>query len=507
MQRLAVYIFVFLSAAAICITACVHKPQISVTPSNGNFPDSIASIILNKCTNSGCHNPASYQNAGDLLLDSWQHMLQGSSSGAVVVAYSAKYSTLLSYCNNGFDPGTVNAYDTNHFRPITPITAKEYATLKNWVAGGAPDNSGNIPFATNADTRQKIYLAMSTACNQVAVIDAQSKLVMRYITVGDNENPVPHDVEVSHDGNFAYVSLYSGSYVQKIDTRTDTVVSTANLNSAVPSGSVGFWSIINLSPSDTALMVTGWTSPGYVVTLNTASMTINEKMSIDVNSGGTSSFLYPHGVASNATFDTFFVALQKGNVVNKFSFPSTGFYLKQVPIKGTQAIVTSNPTTPDPHQLEMLPDHSRYFVTCQTSNEVRVMDAYSDVILDSIPVGAYPQEMAISTSKGYLFVACMLDKSNPTPGSTGSVYVIDYTTHKVVTTLYGDFSQPHDIAVDEQDGLVFICSTNQGGTSHHSPLCGGVNGWYTVYDLNTLKPDNKRYEVLAFPYTLSTRFK
>jgi hypothetical protein len=113
--------------------------------------------------------------------------------------------------------------------------------------------------------------------------------------------------------------------------------------------------------------------------------------------------------------------------------------------------------------------------------------------------------MDYSESRNELFVVCMNDPGNPIPGDVGSVYVINLTTLNVDTILYGDFSVPHDVAVDEQDGLLFIVSTNFGGSAHHSTLCG-VPGWYTVFDLKTLKADPRRFELTNDPYAISTRF-
>jgi len=494
-----------LSAALVCITSCTHKSQVAVIPvtDTSGYPDSVSKIIVSNCAISGCHNQASYQNAAVLLLTTWANMFNGGVYGAEVVAYSPKYSPLLYYCN-AYDSTDPIANDPGHLPK--PITLQQYQTLKNWIAKGAPDKNGNIAFSSNPATRQKIYLCMSSGCNQVAVIDAKSKLVMRYIPVGDGLDYAGHDIQVSADGMNAYLSLYSGSYVQKISTLTDTVVATANVGSVASGGTGGNWSVINLSPDASELMVSGWTTPGYIVSLNTATMQIIANKSVDVFTGGTASFQYPHGLGGNATWDTFFAALQYGNVINKFSFTPT-YHLKQIPIKGNQAVLSTTSTSPDPHQIEMSPDYSKYFVTCQNSNEVRVMDTHTDALLDSIPVGKYPQEMAISRSKGYLFVACMRDDQNLTAGAIGSVYVIDINTLQVVKKLYGFFNQPHDVCVDEQDGLIFICSTNQGGVAHHISTCGGANGWYSVYDLNTLLPaDNKVYEVLSFPYALANRF-
>ena len=497
MRRTILFIALSVFAGVISITSCVHKPQVQIVPANGNYPDSIANIFLTKCTNAGCHNQASYQNAAGLLLDTWEHLFQGSISGAEVVAYSASYSPLLYYCN-AYDSADVIATDPGHLP--TPLTLKEYNALKNWIASGAPDRNGNIPFATNAATRQKIYLTVQ-GCDLLAVIDAKSRVVMRYIPIGDANDKSPHDVEISADGRYGYVPFYNGNYVQKIDLLADSVTGTVNLSNVATPGTQG-WSIVALSPLDTALLVSGWTSLGSVVAINTANMKINSSLSIDANTGGTASFPFPHGLATNATFDTFYATLQ--NNVTKYAFGTTGLYQKNIAASG------------QPHQIEMSPDHSKYFVTCPdptsvTNNFVRVYDTHTDTLIAAVPVGSIPQEMDISPSKNYLFVACMEDATNPMPGAHGSVYVIDYNTLATVKIIYGDFYQPHDITVDEQDGLIFIPSRNanpSGPAPHHSTACGGRSGWYSVYNLNSLAPaDNKRYDVPTDAYAISARFK
>jgi DNA-binding beta-propeller fold protein YncE len=505
MKRLLSLMLVVSISALVLVGSCKRRPVVTPAGPDGNYPVSVASIFVNKCAISGCHNAASYQNADNLLLDTWDNLFKGSNNGAEVVAYSTKYSPLLYYVNTDPSLGVV-ASDPGHL--TTPISLAEYDTLVNWISRGAPDKNGNIPFASNASTRQKIYLT-NQGCNLLAVIDAQSRVVMRYIPIGDAADQAPHDVEISDDGVYAYVPFYNGSYVQKIDTRTDTVVGTTNLGSVASGGTGGGWSIVILSPADTAIMVSGFVASGYVVTVNTANMQINAGLSVNVSTGGTQQFVYPHGLESNTAFDTFYATLQYGNVVNKFWFnPSFGY--KYVTLDGGPAVTTNNATTPDPHQIQMSPDHSKYFVTCENTNEVRVMDVHTDTLIKVIPVGTFPQEMDISPSKNYLFVACMEDAANPQPGCHGSVYVIDINTLQTVKILYGDFYQPHDITVDEQDGLVFIPSRNanpNGPAPHHATACNGRAGWYSVYDLNTLAPaDNKRYDVTVDPYAISARF-
>ena len=82
MRRAIILLFLSVAIAAICITSCVHKSQVQVTPAYGNFPDSVGKIFLAKCATAGCHNAASYQNAADLELDTWDHLFNGGVSGA-----------------------------------------------------------------------------------------------------------------------------------------------------------------------------------------------------------------------------------------------------------------------------------------------------------------------------------------------------------------------------------------------------------------------------------------
>lgn len=496
-------LILFAVLAAEVYSSCTHKPHELPTPiADGGYPADVAKIITGKCTNAGCHNQASYQNAAGLLLDTWEHMFQGSVNGSQVVAYSPKYSPLLYYVNTDSTLGEI-AKDLAHLD--TPITHDEYLTLYNWIKNGAPDKNGNIPFASaQPDSRQKIYLSLQ-GCGLLGVIDAKSKLIMRYIPIADAQNQSPHGINTSADGKNVYVPFFNGRSVKKIDTHIDTVVNEVDLGSVAPGGT-GQWSVVILSPLDTEMLVSGWISNGCVVAVNTETMQINERKSVDALTGGSSSFPYPHGLATNATFDTFYSTLQTS--VIKYSFKSTG------EISYTKTIAASG----NPHQIQMTPDRTKYFVTCPdptnpSGNEVRIYDTHTDTLIKVITVGTTPQEMDVSPSKHYIFVTCMEDAANTQPNRLGSVYVIDYNTLEVVKVLYGDFYQPHGITVDEQDGLVFVPSRNvnpSGPPPHHTTGCGGASrpGWYSVYDLNTLLPaDNKRYDVPADPYTMATRFK
>ncbi len=489
----------------VVVVSCKHPVQQISTPEYGGFPDAVGKIMINKCATAGCHNAASYQNSAGLLLDTWEHLLQGGNSGASVIAYSPDFSPLLYFVNTNPDRGITATptmpYDATGANGNT-LTDEEYNTLKAWIADGAPDKDGNIPFATNADNRQKIYLTQQ-GCDQVAVIDAASNLVMRYISVGfDAANTEsPHCLRTDAAGRYAYVSFLNGTGIQKIDLRTDQVTGNVTLGN-------GSWNILYVAPGDTALATTDWTSNGRVLYVSTGPM-VNLP---GLTGSGAGAFVFPHGITSDATFDTCFITAQYGNVVYKYA-PKVPYY-KRISINGNPPATTNSGdnTSPNPHEILMTPDYSKYFLTCEGTDEVRVIDAHTDAILAIIPVGNLPQEIAISRSKPYIFVTCMEDVNSATlPGRRGSVYVINYNTYEVVAVLNGDFYQPHGITVDDQNGTLLVASTNgnpDGPAPHHATACGGRAGWYSVYDINTLLPrSNKRYQVTVMPYSADTRFK
>lgn len=492
-------IVVYISFA--CFTSsCKHEPPVAtnppVDPAKTQYPLEVAKILATKCATAGCHNEASYKGAAGLRMDDWQYLFDGGVNGAVAVPYSPENSSLMYFLNPG-----AGVYDNISVQPTmpynqAPLSKDEYNIIKNWLANGAPDKNGNIPFASNADTRQKAYLTQQ-GCDLVAVIDAEKKVVMRYIKAGNAEGKIesPHFVQVDKKGEYAYVCFVDGSYVQKIDTRTDKIVGEVSL--AAFGGGTNF-NILQLSDDGKKLVTSQLTGSGAVVTINTANMTIASSLA---------TLKYPHGIAPNKTFDTFYVTGQYGNTVYKVV---AGASVQNISIDNKPSSTISTPTSPDPHEIIMSPDYSKYFLTCEKTYEVRVMDRLGDSLLKVIPVGIKPQEVAISNVQPYLFVTCMDDISQVSALFKGSVYVINYNTLELVKRIDGTFYQPHGVTVDDRNGKFYVVSRNissDGPTPHHTSNCGGRNGYYQVYDINTLAPASNRCEVTPDPYSINMRFK
>jgi YVTN family beta-propeller protein len=490
------YPFFFL--ILIALAGCKHEPFTPQTsdPIKGGYPAAIGKIVNDRCVN--CHNAASASLSGGLNMESWDLLFNGAASGAAVIPYHIDNSVLLHYINTYSDLGPTA-------QPIMPVAGtvlsrEEVLQFKDWILRGAPDANGKIAFASNADTRQKIYITMQ-GCDLLGVIDAERKVLMRYIKVGKSDAiEIPHAVRVSPDGRYAYVSFTSGDYVQKIDTRTNEIVGEINLAQYIQQGS---WNVLHISPDGNYFIISDFKGEGSLLLVQTSDMTLKRVL-------GYKGMISPHAEAATPSFDTFYVTAQNGNVVYKIAASGQQLQPIKVSLDGNTPVEQHSLTSPDPHEILMAPDHSKYFVACQNTNDVRVVDAHTNAILATVPVGGYPQEIAVSSTKPWIFVTCMNDSSR-LPGYKGSVYVIDYNTHQIVRRIDGPFWQPHGITVDDRAGIVYVISANQsenGIPPHHVSACAGRNGWYTLVDLNTLQPlRNTRYELSVYPYSADTRFK
>ncbi len=480
--------------------ACRHEratQQIAVD--DGGYPEAVNRIIMLHCTTGptggGCHNSVGADNAAGLRMDTWDHLFDGTNHGAAVIPYDTVNSSLLHYINVDSALGSI-ALPT---MPLgtTPLSRDEYLTIRNWIAQGAPDKNGAIPFGDNAPGRQKVYLT-NQASDVLSVIDAGRHVVMRNVNLGvvDNAIESPHCVRVSKDGQYAYVSFLAGDYVQKIDTRTDKVVAQVKISDGNAQ-----WNVLHLSDDGKRLIVSDL-SRGWLRLINTATMQVTASVG---NESTPSPFRSPHGIEATPAFDTIYMTGQYGNTVFKFT-PDFSF-IKYISIDGAPSQYSTG--TRDPHEIMLTPDGSKYFLTCEASHEVRVMDAHTDTVIAAFAVPTKPQELAISRSKPYMFVTCM-EATSTVPGTRGAVVVINYNTMQVVKTIYGPFWQPHGITVDDAAGTFYVASTNIGGpfSGHNHTGTAKSSGWYNIYDLNTLEPVNSRnYEVLSQPYSADSRMK
>lgn len=483
-------IFFFIGLVLIVFVGCKH--QIDPAFNTTDYPVEVAKIFEHKCATAGCHNSQSYHNAANLDLSSWSSMMKGGVSGAVVIPYQVGLSSLFQFVNTFSDLG-LSAFPT---MPINqpPLSRNEVQTLKDWIQNGCQSFNGEVPFSQNYSGRGKVYIT-NQGCDLVSIIDAESGLVIRYVKVGhDNGSTpeLPHCVRVSPDGKFWYVCFTNGTYFQKFDATADTLVTEVKIGK-------GAWNILKISADSRYAYISDYVSDGKLVEVDLNLMTIRKS----VYSPGM--LEYPHGLAYTKTGDTLYITAQYGNMIYRF-IPSLPKIDKISIQKGKLPVTT--PQLLDPHEIIMSPDYSKYFITCQASNELRVMDAHTDTLLKVIPMGVYPLEFAISEKLNKIYVVNQEDPNLNFLGFKGSVWVVDMTTLEVVDKIYERFYQPHGIGVDDTRGLLYVSSRNadpNGPAPHHISECVGRNGFYHVIDLNTGKVIRTASELSVDPYSLDVR--
>ncbi|HET7817876.1 MAG TPA: hypothetical protein VFL70_01075, partial [Bacteroidia bacterium] len=99
-------------------------------PANG-FPEEIADILINKCTNAGCHNSASKDGAAGLSLETWDDLFKGDRNGAVCIPFQHKYSTLFLFTNTYTTLGSINKPTMPLNKPA--LSQEEMQTLIAWI--------------------------------------------------------------------------------------------------------------------------------------------------------------------------------------------------------------------------------------------------------------------------------------------------------------------------------------------------------------------------------------
>lgn len=450
----------------------------------GDYPTEVGKIMVFKCATQGCHNNTSYEAAAGLNLSSYSNLFKGSTNGSPIIPYRSDFSSLCYFINTYAEYGLTNL-------PTMPLnenalSKSEVKTIKDWIDNGAPDINGNIMWSDNPS--RKKYYVLNQGCDVVTVFDTETQLPIRCISVGNKPNVAesPHMIKVSPDGNYWYVVFVGNNILQKFKTSDDSFVSEINL------GTQQNWNTITISDDGKKGYCMAWPN-GNIAVVNLQTMQLIHYF--------TNVFINGHGTALNKTNDTLYVTSQTGNFIYKID---TGFNIPPIQIRLDPTQIPSSTSSLDPHEITFSPDGTKYFVSCQNSNEIRVLSTIGDNLLQVIPTGIYPLEMAKSYSTNKLYVTCQ-DDPNSNPKIKGSVTAIDMNSYAYTNYKVG--YQPHGIAIDELNGYVIVASRNyntSGPTPHHSGVCGR-NGFVNYFNLFTMELLNKKTEVASDPYSITIR--
>ena len=454
-----------------------------------NYPVEVGEILLTKCAVSGCHNEASYMAAGGLNLSSWDKLFEGGYSGAAVIPFREDFSTLCYYVNTYQEFGVSLA-------PTMPLNAEplersEIKKIFDWVKNGAPDKTGFVKYSDNP-FRKKYYVA-NQGCRVVTVLDQETQQPMRYINV-ESGNASPHMIRLSPDKKYWYVISIGGNSIKKYRTTDDTYQGEIQIG-------VGNYNTFCITSDSKKAFIVDFSASGKIIEVDLENMS-------SVNAYTTSDWSNIHGSCLSPDDQFLYVTSQLQNRI--FKIPLTDFSSYTEVVMNPNFSSTLQGIT-DPHEVIFSPDGSKYFVSCNTSNEVRVFSASNDSLMAIIPTGQFPVEFAFSLQHPYLFVSCMEDVSNlttPVNGKKGVISVIDYNNNTLVQHLDGGFYQPHGISVDEIKDQLIVASRNQetnGPAPHHSGNCGGRNGYLTFISLSNFQKTGKRTEISVDPYSVAIR--
>jgi len=459
----------------------------------GGFPEEVGNILVTSCATPGCHDQNSFEREGRLSLATWEGAFKGSRAGAAIIPYRTDQSYLVNFVNTFEDLGITQTPTM----PLngTPLNREDVVTILNWIDAGAPSETGEIKFADNPD-REKLYV-VNQGCDQVCVIDPETKVVMRYIDIGIDEGLVesPHYIRLSPDNRYWYVLFLAGNpSLEKYDSRTDELVGRAPIGS-------GSWNTFELTPDGQYACAVDLTG-GRIVVTDVESLT----QVLEIQTGQGSS---PHGITFNPAFDAMYVTEQEGNQIYKIAFNQSP--TQPISLNFVDLVQSNNNTGPrgvlGPHEVLFTPDGTRYAVTCQYASQVRMYQTSNDSLLETIETGAFPSELDYHLQSGLLFVSCtedtLLNAGNDL--RRGSVAVIDYQSMTLVKSIYTGY-QPHGVEVDNKRNLVYISNRNtnaDGPAPHHTTSCGGRNGYISAIDIATqeLLPEF-RHEVSVDPYAL-----
>lgn len=453
------------------------------------YPDEVGNILINKCAVSGCHNTISKDACVGLDLSSWDKLFEGGRNNSSIIPYRPDHSFLL-FSVNTFDDIGPKLEPT---MPVgkEPLSREEVETLRDWIAEGAPNTAGYVKWSENPN-RKKVYV-VNQGCDFLTVFDANSKLVMRAIDVGNlPSTEAPHDMYVSPDGKNIYVLFYAGKIFQKFRTSDDTHVGELDL------GDIS-WHSMSISGNSKYAMASHLAGEGKVALIDL------ENMSLVVMYQGSGFLVYPHGNTMSYDGRLAYITCQQGNFIYKMDLSDPNDPdLKEIPLSPGDLPSVSG--IYKPYDVEFSPDYSKYYVTCQGTNELRVFQSSNDSLLQVIPTSGVPQVMAFSEKYPYVYVPCMADTANPS--SQSSVNVINLNSNQIITTI-NTGNQPRSCVVDDDNNCVWVANRNISGVGwapHHTTACKGRNGYVTIIDQGTLKLiDGLSTEVSVDPYHVTIR--
>jgi len=480
--------------AAHWLCACTHDPFTPAIESIAGYPPEIGKMVTSRCATTGCHDHQSHEAAGGLDLSTWDDAMRGGRNNAVIVPFTPRQSTFFFIINRFDDLGP----QLTPLMPFgdTPLPREEVELVMDWITAGAPNAQGRVAFA-NTPLEQKLYI-LNSRCRQVAVVDLESGLVMRYVSLDDDKSLGFAERILLHPVLPYWYVLFTNGAIHRYDARNDALAGSVQL----PPGT---WRTLEAIDGGSSLYALNWAGNtdlegGQIAVVDP------ELPGIDTVYSFTGDSLYfPIGWAESETPGTYYTVCYLGNFIYKLRLGADA-HLTRIPLSAEAAAF--NISAYRPTAVVYIPELSAYFVACEHSGEIRRFDALTGALQAVIPVGYFPQQMAIDPIRQRLFVSCTEDVNTFDEGKS-SVYVIDLPSNAVVKTLYAGY-QSRALFMDNNYRWLYVANRNADPSGadepHHYTECEGKNGYLSRIDLDNLEMDDSyRAELSVDPYSMSAR--
>ncbi len=455
----------------LCFNSCTKD---NVADLSHGYPAEIDDILRKSCATAGCHNAQSALAAANLNLETWEDLFKGSSGGSAVVPYAPEQSYLMHAINQDSSRGPI-------LLPTMPIGASaltddQFEVIRKWIEEGARNEKGEERFPPMT-TRRKWYIAHQ-GCESVAVIDAESRQIMRYLEVGGNPaaNEYLSCAKVSPDGKFWYaIFAANNSRLEKYSTLTDEKVGSIPLGHPV-------WNNMEFSNDGKFAFVL---SSGF-----------RDLVVVDLDLAVVVGTPFPfandiYGVTSSPVARNILVPNAGGNSIFSMDYDADGILGNVREIDLLQGQPATNPGPLMPYDVVFSSNGEQFYVTCFGSNEVRIFDRQSEALIGVTVVGEAPTNLVYSEQNHRIFVACMNETAAWAGQSSrrGAIAVVDALSGQLLTMVYSGY-QPHGIELDDVSGHLVIANRNldpNGPAQHHASSCAGRNGNLTLLNVNTLQ--------------------
>jgi DNA-binding beta-propeller fold protein YncE len=439
--------------ALLLLSGCTEKPTEPIV-SYGNerpSPAPVQQIFDRSCNASGCHG-TSNPGAG-LELVTWDRLILGSQFGENVIPYWPDESHMVDHLTGVATPRMPLSRD--------PLPASQIETIRQWIAAGAPNDLGDIPYA---HSRRKLIVT-NQGSDKLSVIDVDHLVVMRLTDVGvPGTLDSPHNVFVDPQNKYYYVSLINTARVLKFNAETDALLSSTVVGQS-PANPV-------TSPDGKTLYVTNWNPQNPTLYVLNAE-TMVEKYHLTFPPGlGT----LPHGLTITRDGTTLYTTHEGSGMVFRIQLGQTADDAILTPISLGQPALTLRPL-----QVLLDANEQRLFVTCNGSGEVRVINLATDELEQVIPILGKPWLLDMTADGQKIYVGNW-GKDGVDVIDTGS---LQFETLNNATEGAHVFARPHGVVIAQ--GYAFVSNENTNGSipQHHPTQGGGDDGAVTVIDLNT----------------------